>query len=289
VDIVTPKSITLDSSNVAEDTYSDWDAATSYTQGDRVYYVAVTPHRVYEALADTTGDVPPDNPDKWALVGPSNRWAMFDGLAATQTVKNGGISVTIDATGERIALFELRANTVDIVAKDSGGSTLSSETVDLQADPITNWFEYFFAPFEFLRNITRDLPANTDTLDVDINSGGDAECAHLAVGDVTELATSRYGIEVGIQDFSRKERNDFGEAVLVKRSFSRVIEGEAFLADAATLETLASLRSTPVVWDINNDATALPELQLFGFYRDFEIIEETPAAIDFTFDVRSMS
>jgi len=113
--------ISLIYSSVAGSTYAEWSSSTTYATGDTVKVTLAsdgvterTPHEEYESLADSnTGNYPPDNPDKWQLLGATNRWKMFDDYVNTQTEDTTDIVVEIDSSNTNIVgLFNLQGETV---------------------------------------------------------------------------------------------------------------------------------------------------------------------------------
>ena len=71
--IIAPFELTgavLTSSTVPENDYAEWAAGTAYTAGQKV--IRLTTHKIYEALASTTGDTPETSPTKWLDLGATN-------------------------------------------------------------------------------------------------------------------------------------------------------------------------------------------------------------------------
>jgi len=109
---------TLASSNVSESAYSEWQLASSYSEGDKVYVTEeawggdeVTPHKIFESLQDDNQyRYPPDWPEYWQDQGGTNRWAMFDEYLDSQTSNATSIEVEIAAdNADRAYLFYLES------------------------------------------------------------------------------------------------------------------------------------------------------------------------------------
>ena len=128
--VTTPNTINLLSSNVSESLHSEWDSGVTYSTGDRVYVTLEsdgtterTPHRIFESTAGSnTGNYPPDSPSQWVLVGSTNRWRMFDEFVSSQTANSGGIDVTVQTQGDRLAMLDVDANSVDFVFSSELGT-----------------------------------------------------------------------------------------------------------------------------------------------------------------------
>jgi len=80
------------------------------------------------------------------------------------------------------------------------------------------------------------------------------------------------GARVGIQDYSRKERTDFGDVVLVERAFAKRASFQLLLR-AAEVDSfndfLASVRATPCLWI---GSQRYESTTVYGFYKSFDIV-----------------
>jgi len=296
MELIQPRDITLNSSNVSEGLHNEWDSSTTYSSGDRVYVTLEsdgnterTPHQIYESLADSnTDNYPPENPSQWSLIGATNRWAMFDDFVSSQTVNTNTIEVTIGATkADRIALFQLEGQSVTIVTKDSGGTVISDNTVDLTISESVSWSDYFFSEIRRRSELVRELPGLFLDIKVELTvtaaSGEEAKCGNAVLGKAAFLGTTQFGVSAGIEDFSRKETNEFGETAITKRAFAKLVDADLWIPTSSdgrefnrVQSILARIRSTPVVWQFNNDDTSLEPLIVFGFYRDFDLVAQFP-------------
>ena len=115
-----------------------------------------------------------------------------------------------------------------------------------------------------------------------------AAAGHFVVGAVKQLGTALYGTSVGINDYSRKTTDDFGNTVVIQRSFSNRAEFDVALDTsevARVRRLLAELRATPVVWigEETYEATIL-----FGFYKDFQIVFSGPTVSDCSITVEGV-
>ena len=93
--VLAPLAVTagmLTSSTLAETEYPAWSSGSTYALADRRIYG----HRVYESLqASNLNHQPDTSPTWWADVGPTNRWAMFDGAVNTASADTVDIVVTL--------------------------------------------------------------------------------------------------------------------------------------------------------------------------------------------------
>jgi hypothetical protein len=294
--IIKPVEITpaiLTSSNVPETDYAAWSAATAYAVGDKVTYN----HRNYEALVAHTGANPEtdtSDPPKWLDLGANNRWRMFDDRVGSLTEQAGSIAVELQpgAVINSVALFNLQGRDATVTLADPVDGIVYQRTVSLVDAGVSNWYDYFFAPIGRQTDfVLLDLPAyGTATLSVTVdNADGTAQVGHLVMGRQAEIGVALYGSGVGITDYSRKQTDDFGNAVIVERAFSKRAEFDVSLETsqvARVQRLLGGIRAQPVVWigEASYEATVL-----FGYYRDFSISISGPSVSDATITVEGLT
>ena len=294
--IIRPTTITdsiLISSSVAENDYPEWSSTTTYNAGDKV--IVVADHKIYEALKTTTNEPPSTNPLSWLNLGPTNRWAMFDDKVGTSTTATSSISVSLSAgivTG--IALLNL----VDVVSVTIEMTTTDGvvydETIDLY-DPsnVSDWWSYFFEDIRIKSfALVLDLPTyRASTLDITITgtTGQPVSVGTLVVGKLLQYADSvDYGASVGIQDYSRKDRDDFGNITIVERAFNKRARWNFRLLNSEVdvfQENLALLRARPAVY-IGNEG--FNSLIVYGFYRDFDTVIAYPTHSECSIDLEGL-
>lgn len=294
--IIKPVDVTpaiLTSSNVPEDDFTAWDAATAYVVGDEVTYS----HRNYEALVAHTGANPEtdaSDPPKWLDLGADNRWRMFDDKVGSLTEQAGSIAVTL-TPGEAInsvALFNLLGRSATVTLTDPSEGVVYQRTVSLVDAGVSDWYEWFFSPIGRQTDfVLLDLPAyGTATLSVTIDNASDtAAVGHLVMGRQAELGVAVYGSGVGITDYSRKETDAFGNSVVIERSFSKRAEFDVVVETpqiGRVQRLLASLRAQPVVWI---GAEGYESTFLFGYYRDFQISISGPSVSDASITVEGLT
>lgn len=272
----------LVSSNVAEDDAPAWDAGTTYAVGAAV----VRAHRVWESLvAGNVGNVPEETAGTaWLDLGATNRWAMFDEVVGTQTAADDAITVRLGAIGivrPAIALLNLEASHVRVRAF-AGAETLYDQTFSLvDSTSITSWYAYFFEPYQRATTFTwAEAPLmGGGELELTISdaAGGTVKCGSCVVGQMREVGRAmNYGARVGIDDFSRKSRDAWGNYSVTEGRWSRRSEFE-FWVDRAEVDLLvrelAALRARAAVY-IGSDwyESAL----VYGFYKSFDVVISGP-------------
>ena len=167
------------------------------------------------------------------------------------------------------------------------------KTVDLNEPFVTDWFEYFFAPIERRRSLAVDKPTlGIDRVQITVNDADTAKVGTVVVGDTVNIATATFGIQVGFEDFSRKETNDFGETTLVERDSARLLNVPVFLSQetpAEVINRIAGTRGTAVLWDANENNSQFDALRTFGFFRDFDMDVSGPSDETYNIEIRGLT
>ena len=271
----------LTSSSVAGTDYAAWNSGTTYSIGQRV--VLTSTHKVYESLQNSNLNKNPATdtsvPPYWIEVSSTNRWKMFDSSNSTQTTNSNSIVVTITPGKviNAVALLNVDGTSIRVKVTDPTDGVVHDNTVSLNYNgTINNWYNYFFDPVMRKKNVVlTDLPAyGTAAVEITITyTGSTAKCGVCVLGNVNYIGEGiELGASVGIQDYSRKEKNDFGDYVLIQRSYSkRARFSMAVLNDQidALQDLLVDLRTTPCVW-IGDDR--YQSTMIYGFYKDFDIV-----------------
>jgi hypothetical protein len=298
--IIRPLEVTPDrllSSNVPEDDAPLWVSTATYTTGEEVMHEL----RMYEALVDVPAGVEPgaeavteSSPAKWLDLGAINRWRMFDDRVESQTAQEDTVSVSIrpGQVVNSLALLNLDAISATVTMTDAVEGVVFEREESLVDAGVTNWYDWYFSPIGRRSDIVvLDMPAyGTADVSVTVNasSGEIAAVGHLVIGSVVDIGVAQYGTNVGIIDFSRKERDVFGNTLIVERSFSKRAEFDVWLPNNSlgiVQRLLASLRTQPVVW-IGEES--LEGTIVFGFYRDFDITISGPEFSDAIINVEGL-
>lgn len=265
------------SSNAIE-AYAVWDVATTYAKDAIVDYGT----DLWISLQNSnTGNVPSDAGSLfWALVGPDNKHAMFDGQVSTVTTSSSPLEVVCKpGIVNSLALVGLVGSSVTVELQDAGvGPVLYSRELNLDGTIIGDWYMYFFEPFVQLGEVVlTDIPPYANGhITVTLTSGGSVAIGELIFGTAYDLgeADMEQGATISIIDYSRKDTNkDTGVTTFVRRAFSKRMSGRFLLSNNQINEVqriLADIRAVPSVF-IGSEAADYSSLIVYGFYRDFSI------------------
>ncbi len=268
------------SSNVVEDE-EIWDDGEAYAKGDRVRPTSSgsDSHRLFESAADgNVGNDPLEiDSTHWLDAGFTNRWTLFDQVLQSQTTNEDSIEVERLAPGriDTVAALNISAASAQVVMTDDLDGVVYDRTISLvSTDGIDNWAAYFREGIERRRNlILDDLPpyANT-TLSVTLSAPDEiAACGVLLIGRSIKIGGTQWGATVGIDDYSRKGRDDFGNIRPLERAYS---DRASFTLNVpktrvdAVKALLTDYRATPILY-IGHASYA--STAVFGFWKSFDL------------------
>lgn len=270
---------TFVSSNVAETDHAAWNSGTTYSVlGERVIVIAADVHHIYENIL-ATGNLNKDPQTEttfWVYVSMTNRWKMFDDSNTSQTVNADSINVVVDAISRPNAVFlgNVECTDIQIIQRDSLNNIVFDETYPMYENTGTpaSYYSWFLSQRQNKIDlfVAELLPYAGGTVQVILtNTGQDAKCATMLVGYADGVGTTSLGATVGIQDFSIKRTNEFGDAEILERPFSR--EGEFnVLIDNGSIDRLVQLlslrRATATLYVGSSQYSCT---YIYGFYDDF--------------------
>ena len=294
--IIRPTEVTdarLIYSSVPENDYPIYLAHHTYHKGDRV--IILSNHTIYEALSTSTGVDPVNNPLEWLAVGPTNRWAMFDDRVGTSTTAVGSINLTLNlGIVSGLALLDLKGVLSVRVVMSAPEGVVYDRTVNLvDSSPVYDWWTYFFEEITIRKFLLlTDLPTyRVSQVSVTI-TGEPAQTVSVGsfvAGKLLSFSNSvNYGASVGIQDYSVKGRDDFGNSKIVERAFAKRARWNFDVPNnRITLlqRELSDLRAKPAVY-IGYEA--LEPMVVYGFYKDFDIVISRPTMSECSLDIEGL-
>lgn len=253
--------------------------ATSGTQSG-THTATAQVHDVYEALQATTGNAPLISPTYWIKVSATNRWKMFDASNTSQTANADSIAVAVDVDGraDSVVLINVSAATVRIVQNDTVAGDVYDQTHSMVASTGTSgWYSWLFDPVERETElaVTDLLPYLDSRVTVTAtDTGRTVLVGNLVIGQSKRIGGTLYGASMGIQDYSTKDTDDFGNTSITERDYASrgnytAIVDNDYVARLKAL--LASYRATPVVYigGDDDDGSVRRATIHFGIYKDF--------------------
>lgn len=279
--------------NVLEDDAPLYAPDTTYAVGARVLFR----HEVFEsAQASNIGHSPATSPTWWTRLGASNKWRPFDRSYSSQATHPGLIVYEIKPSEVCTAFAALNvsnATALRITMTHPDFGEVYVREFDMLPIPIESfwwgwWFSERRAPSQ---SLATDLPSFSGAT-VRIEFVGNAD---LAVGVIVLGQTSEFGLgvqqgaRVGIDDYSRKERNGFGDLELVERSWNRRASFDLLLQwrDVDRLqEFMVANRARPCLW-IGSDR--FESTTVYGTYANFETVISYYAYADCSLELKGLT
>jgi hypothetical protein len=226
--------------------------------------------------------VPENDAANWKAIRPTNKWAMFDHLRATQTTATGGPLTVVLQPGQRadsLGLLNLVGSSAKIQVHQ--GTTLVKEVEQsLIQRSSRSWYEYYTSPIGQRSSLVLwDLPPFRNAkITVTIQPiSGKASCGRLSVGMGVEIGEAEWGLENDALNFSRIEREFDGTlALTARRSVPKA--NLRVRIDATNVPRMLKLReqlnAVPALWAGMARYPNSPYAEAFlmyGIYRRFPL------------------
>lgn len=272
----------ISSSTIAEPDTGEtlWVAATSYTVGQRV--IRTTTHKIYENLIAgvnatlpelTVGDTLP----RWLEIGPTNKWAAFDGQINTPSAVVTPLTYVMrPGMFNAITFYGLSGATLAVSIKDApGGTVVFTYSADLIAPPVDHYDYYFGIIKPLTKVLCKNLVPYADpeaTITITAAAGTTVKAGMVAFGDLRTLVTvegtggTQYGPQVKPVTYSYISTDAFGRSKIVKRASATDMDIRVMLpkddSDLA-LATIQEVLDVPAAW-IGSDVAGFTGLNVFG-------------------------
>lgn len=274
------RSVTAGGFELPEDSIPAWDGTMNYGIGARVHLANT--HRVYEsAQATNLGKDPSSVLNQfnasgaatfWIDIGPTNKYAAFDGLINSQTTGQSPLTFVVSPgafTG--MALFGIDADSYSLEIRESSGGPayFSQHGIPLEASQPEDYYEYFFEAFKPLTQIIKTgiEPYSGAEVTLTLMKGsGTAKLGMLALGDLRPVGIPQRDARVEPQDFSYFRQDVFGNSVVKKRpsATGMTIKTVMDKDDAGVvLDTVKEVLGTPVVV-VGSKASKYEWMTVFG-------------------------
>lgn len=217
----------------------------------------------------------------------------FDSSTSTQSTNTGTISYRVDPGQlvNGVALLNCIADTARVRVVDDVEGTVYDSTEDMSGViPEASWWSYFFA--ETVPRTTAvflDLPTygSADVL-IDLDAGTKtAAVGVIVIGRQQVLPiTVQYGVEIRAIDYSRKETDEFGDVVFIKRNNSRLITLPCIIPTGQIdmiLDILADKGLT--LWIADQE---ISQLIVYGWYQDLSVLVSYPKISDCNIELQRL-
>ena len=286
------------SNNIAPSPYPEWDNITNYSVGDKVKVDAI--HNEYQCLITNNNQDPTTNPvdgtgnPYWLDLGSTNDWALFDNRSRKASVNPLSIELQIKPNKlvGSIAFINIEAASLNITMDSvSGGGEVYNQDINLR-ELVYSYEDYFFSEIDSLTSAVRvDLPLYSDaTITITATSpSSDVKIGELVFGPSVNIGLTQYGTSVGIVDFSTKEKDIFGDPIIVERDYADRVDYDILVESAKTASVkkmLSNYRATPLVFIGKEDRY---ETVVYGFYKRLDMVLQDFAYSSMVLEVEELT
>ncbi|MBY8826127.1 hypothetical protein [Sphingomonas colocasiae] len=247
------------------------------------------------ATANPTFNKPLSDIDFWLDREPSNRWAMLDNSPGTQTTAPETMSYRLifGRSFDTLAFLNVDAATISIsLIAEQLEDPIERSFIMTDNSKVFDLWDYYYEPIVRKTDLIVDdiEQYNYDEVWVTVAApGGMAAVGALVVGQSQTVGLTEQGLSLGIQDYSRKARDDFGNFAVVERGYSRRGSFKVYLDNVEVDRVhhmLAQYRATAALWKPDGGFSSSV---IFGFYKDFNIEVAYPTLSVCTLEIEGLT
>lgn len=248
-----------------------------------VHTAFCTRHDVYQSLqASNLGHYPADSPTWWIRADSTNRWRMFDSSVSSQTSNVTSIATVHATTGivDAVALLNINAASIRITQTDDADGVVYDETISgVATSGINDAYAYCFDPIVRKTEVvfTNLKPYADSSIAITLtDTNNTVLCGACVLGKVLDIGGSNFGMSIGIDDYSVKQQDSFGNYTVQERAFRRWVSGDVWVDNEKVdglVNVLAGYRATPVVY-IGDESFG--SSVAMGFYERFSTLVRHP-------------
>lgn len=241
---------------------------------------------LYEVIVEMTTDSPYvgiyEDPPTWKYIGAINKYKMLDNIQGTQTIDEEPLSTfTFFSTEpiDSVAILNCYCEEIAFIVEKDGGVIYSKIIPMVDNSMVLDWWEYFFLASGILTEIiVTDIPftygAEVQLAFSPLN--GFTKIGELIVGSQFFIGWTQFDISLSIIDFSKKERDEFGNTVIIEGNYFKKIDYPIVIENDSVnsvYKFLQIYRAKPILWIGEIER---PETIVYGFFRDFSIVISNP-------------
>jgi hypothetical protein len=278
---------TLTASNVPEPATGDtpdpafYVAGTTYNLND--FVSVASNHNIYQSLQATNLGHDPTltaSATWWILVGSNNRYRMFDQKNSSQTTRAGSVDVTVTpgVIHNGLVLMNIsNASTIRVIDTDPNDGVVYDVTTLMQAAPtFALAYNYCFDPIVRLTTLVVNLPTyRLSSIRVIVSGALITDIVGVGVFGIGTYVTVssgiNYGAKVGIQDYSVKTKNAYGDYQITARNYNKRASFDLWVQNSFIdylQDFMASIRAVPCIYiGVSQFSSTI----IYGFYKDFEV------------------
>jgi hypothetical protein len=229
-----------------------------------------------------------------------NHEAVVASAAGNAVVGSRGIyyKLTLASVFNAIAFLNLNATAVFVTMID-GSTVVYDEMTDLLStgstmftSVVTDLYTYFFTEIANRPDFTHlDIPPYLNqTVEITIvRPNGVAAVGCIIPGTQAYIGVSKFGISVGLVDYSTKTTDPFGNYTVLERAFSKRMTVDLWVPNTnidELLRLLIQYRAIPLLW-IASQSFGLT--MVYGFFKDFDIVLAYPTGSTVSIQIEGLT
>lgn len=273
----------------------EW-AAGTYNLGDRV--IKSSTHLEYEVVADQSTTDDPEvgvlaDPQTWVVVGPTNRFKMFDEANNTSSVSTDlTVEIVPGDLVNSVACFNVNCEDITINAYDQGGALVYTKNIEMRSRPLVNgWYNYFYSGIDTINKfVTLDVPPTTNGKVEIIFTGTDASVGTCIAGKQLVIGDAQYGTSAELLDFSNPIEDKFGNITYTDGFTAKLVNFD-ILANTKDIDPIfvefQTLGKTNAVF-VGNPEEIGDSTLVYGYVRDFNPVYSSPSKSQISLTVRGL-
>lgn len=282
----------LDNDKVELTDAVNFDQLGGYREGDEI--ISLSTHRRYRATTNTL-DTPEAGslkvPPTWTDIAPTNKYSAFSTYIHNRTESQSDIFFEFQGiNSDSIALFGMvNAESLELRGYNSSGDVIyTNDLILLDSESVDVFGEIRLLDSIVITGIDSDVVRISVKL-IKGDEQSTVAVGRIVVGKALEIGVSQYGASLSIEDFSRRERDEFGNFTVSQRSTAKNINFDVKIDKQkvnAVFRLLSELTTIPCVWlGDDNDAA----LQVYGFYSDYTHNIDYPSITSATISVEGLT
>jgi len=220
----------------------------------------------------------------WVQIAPTNYYAMLDARTDSQTTQANDIVMTFDIQNQdTFSLLNLKAVSVTLSLYDNslGAISYTNNVVTQDESSVIDFYSYCFNEFVYTDSVyIDDIPLTQDgvlTVTIDGDSVG---VGRLVIGKSIFIGDTDYGVSLGIESYSRRDIDTFGNVNLKQRGSVNIDTYSIKVPTSKVIE----LRSTAKKYDAipllfigdESEDTIVENLLNFGYWTSFNMVLPNP-------------
>ena len=278
---------TLTSSNAPVESYATWDSSKSYSKGEQVIWK----NHIWTSEVDNNSSEPGADIN-WFDEGATNPYKCLDEYINTQTEMNDATSLVMEfnvTNVNAVVLLNLEALKVIVSAYDINGNLIGTVEKSIIAG-ITDWGDYFFGTITYSNKVLIEGPQllkGKITIEI---QGSPAKLGVVLIGFLEDLGITLQGVKSSIDDYSKKKVDTNGNVYLAEGNYADRFEGKVLLdlGDFNKIkQKLTSLRGQAYYYTATKEDICR-ELDVYGFYENFEIDINNPKKAECNLTIRGL-